>query len=54
MNEELLHELISEIKELNEKMDILIANGKVEGYRNLYSLQDGCYEITGSVSADCF
>jgi len=38
MNEEFLKELINEIKELNEKMDILISDTRLDGYKNLSNL----------------
>lgn len=49
MNEELLMELITEIKALNEKIDILISDKKIIGYTNLESVRDDSYEVYGSV-----
>ena len=39
MTEELLKELINEIKELNEKMDILLSENRLDGYTNLSDLE---------------
>lgn len=45
MNEELLRELINEIKKLNEKMDILLSGNSIDGCVNLYDLDDRLFDI---------
>lgn len=48
MNEELLKELIDEIKELNEKIDILISDRSFGGYVNLKDLET----VLGNIYVD--
>ncbi len=45
MNEELLKELISEIKELNTKIDILLSDNSFNGYTNLQDIYNKLCDI---------